>query len=250
MTLESGLTCRSVLTSRSRRLRSRRRPLRPRFKLHCRTSLRASNRWNLSWWARQFERHEPTNWTKTRTKNKEQTWSSERVENIAFKTFQEMLQCRKFTMFHEFSRQDSTRQSRRSKEARARVEELMESLKSMLTSEVWLPWSTWSQFSWEKWTELPSSLENVWETTFIVTYTRNSVCEYFSNEMKWNEVWFLLLFFVFCLCFTCFTLHKSQSFLLSEDELRRIGSMEMQEPCSHTESHRVKRFHRAISLPL
>ena len=62
------MTLESILTSRSRCLRWRRRPLRPRFKSHCRTSLRASNRWNLSWWARQFERR--TEKKEEQTKNK------------------------------------------------------------------------------------------------------------------------------------------------------------------------------------
>lgn len=59
------MTLGSILTSRSRCLRWRRRPLRPRFKSHCRTSLRASNRWNLSWWARQFERRTEKNKQRT-----------------------------------------------------------------------------------------------------------------------------------------------------------------------------------------
>ena len=158
----------SILTSRSRCLLWRRRPLRPRFKSHCRTSLRASNRWNLSWWARQLER-------RTEKKNKQRThvkfestsgkYSFHDCWNVAMPKIPKVLK------FHEFSRQDSPRQSRRSKEARARVEELMESLKSMLTSEVWLPSSTWSQFSWEKWTKLPNSFENVWETKLMSLVT-------------------------------------------------------------------------------
>ena len=152
------MTLESILTSRSRCLRWRRRPLRPKFKSHCRTSLRASKpvepvMVSSTVWA--------TNWKKRRT-NKEQTWSSnQRVENTAF-TIVETSRCRKFPKFYSFMsfhdkiHPDNPGQSRRSKEARARVEELMESLKSMLTSEVWLPWSTWSQFSREKWTKLPS----------------------------------------------------------------------------------------------
>lgn len=56
-------------------------------------------------------------------------------------------------------------------------------------------------------------------------------------------------FFSFSVCVLHVSLcAKSQSFLRSEDELRRIGSMEMQEPWSHTESHQIKRFHQTISF--
>ena len=191
------MTLESILTSRSRCLRWRRRPLRPRFKSHCRTSLRASNRWNLSWWARQFERR--TEKKEEQTKNKREVRINEwKIQLSRLLKRRDAENSQSFTVSWVFT---------------TRFTQTIQTIKG--SAGTCRRTDGEPQVDVDQWGVTPMvhvksvflrKMDQIAE--FIRKCMRNPI-NVLTSEMNWNEVWYLLFFFfVFCLCFTCFTLRE------------------------------------------